>query len=401
MKVLLIADGRSPITQRWLASLTQLGYDIVLVSSYPCPTAAGVSAQYLLPVAFAGSAGSQSGGGAASGRKKLVSQFRSVLMKARYQMGPRTLPKQGASLAGIIDAEQPDLVHALRIPFEGMLGSFTPEEIPFAVSVWGNDLTLHSQGSAAMARYTLRTLQRADGLAADARRDIRLGRLHGFAEGKPTLVIPGAGGIDLDLINRSTQVDDGGAIREKVPMVINPRGFRPGSVQNDTFFNAIPIVLGKMPATNFVCVAMEGQPDALRWVQALKLDERVKLTPFLTQPQLWSLFKMASVSVSYSSHDGLPNSLLEAMACGCFPIVGDIESLREWITPGVNGLLIPPQSVSALADAILAALENQPMRERAAAYNLQLVRDKAQTEDLLHSLDAFYKDVIYWKQRSG
>ena len=43
------------------------------------------------------------------------------------------------------------------------------------------------------------------------------------------------------------------------------------------------------------------------------------------------------MTVSPSTHDGTPNTLLEGMACGSFPIVGDLESLREWIEPGLTG----------------------------------------------------------------
>jgi glycosyltransferase involved in cell wall biosynthesis len=70
------------------------------------------------------------------------------------------------------------------------------------------------------------------------------------------------------------------------------------------------------------------------------------------------LFRRAAVAVSPSTHDGTPNTLLEAMACGCFPVAGDLESLREWINPDVNGLLVDPGDPHALADAILTALEH-------------------------------------------
>ena len=45
-----------------------------------------------------------------------------------------------------------------------------------------------------------------------------------------------------------------------------------------------------------------------------------------------------------------PEAILEAMALGCFPIAGDIESVREWITPGVNGILVDPYTVPFLVD---------------------------------------------------
>ena len=47
-----------------------------------------------------------------------------------------------------------------------------------------------------------------------------------------------------------------------------------------------------------------------------------------------AVFQGARVAVSPSTHDGTPNTLLEAMSCGSFPVAGDIESLREWIEPG-------------------------------------------------------------------
>ena len=33
-------------------------------------------------------------------------------------------------------------------------------------------------------------------------------------------------------------------------------------------------------------------------------------------------------------HDGTPNTLLEGMACGCLPVAGDLDSIREWLKPG-------------------------------------------------------------------
>ena len=71
-----------------------------------------------------------------------------------------------------------------------MLAAYTPPEIPLAVSTWGNDLTYHGRGSPLMRSFTIRTLRRADGLLADAQRDLRLGRQWGFDPEKPVLEVP-------------------------------------------------------------------------------------------------------------------------------------------------------------------------------------------------------------------
>ncbi len=102
----------------------------------------------------------------------------------------------------------------------------------------------------------------------------------------------------------------------------------------------------------------------LRWVRELDLDEHVSLLPLQTRAQMAGHFQQALVAVSPSTHDGTPNTLLEGMACACFPIAGDIESLREWIVPGVNGLLVDPGDPAALADGILLALDQRELRLR-------------------------------------
>ena len=53
MKVLLIADGRSPITQRWIESMREDNIEVYLASTYPCPRPENISGFYLMPVAFA------------------------------------------------------------------------------------------------------------------------------------------------------------------------------------------------------------------------------------------------------------------------------------------------------------------------------------------------------------
>jgi glycosyltransferase involved in cell wall biosynthesis len=106
------------------------------------------------------------------------------------------------------------------------------------------------------------------------------------------------------------------------------------------------------------------------------------------------LFRKAQVVVSPSTHDGTPNTLLEAMACGCFPVAGDLESIREWITPGVNGLLIDPDDAQALAEAILLALERPDLRKRAVQANIELVAHRAQYGKVMREAELFYKDLI-------
>jgi glycosyltransferase involved in cell wall biosynthesis len=394
---MLTADGRSPITRGWVRTLRDAGLDVALVSTFPCPPVDGITDLLVIPAAFSGMAGSQAGGQTGKVKtRRTVSRFRDLFMFARYWLGPLSLGGSRDTFLKQLDLYKPDIVHALRIPFEGMLARVTPKEIPFVVSIWGNDLTLHAHGSPLMARETRLTLNRADGLMADAHRDLRLGREWGLRDGAPVLCVPGGGGIDLNAVLAAVSgthplpVD----IPADVPVVINPRGFRPGSVRNDTFFKAIPGVLAKKPETLFLCAGMAGQPDALEWLDRLGIMGSVRLLPFMPQEDLWRLFNRASVTVSISQHDGTPNSLLEAMSLGCFPVVGDIESTREWIKDGENGRLVNPADVMAATGAILQGLEDNTLHEKAGSLNCDIIDQRANRQGLLNGIREFYSHLV-------
>ena len=401
MHILLVADGRSPTTQRWIQGLLALQHRVSLVSSFPCEPLPGVEATHLMPVAFSGLAGSQVGTTIQSSQppgrlRASVRRFRSAFLAGRYWFGPYSVWSYRKAFRRLVQAIQPDLVHSLRIPFEGMLASYTPPGVPLAISVWGNDLTLHAHGSPWMRKLTHQTLQRADGLLADATRDIRLANQMGLRPNLPTKVVPGSGGLDLVEIHQVRSVGDetlAENLPAGVPLIVNPRGFRPGSVRNDVFFQAIPLVLQRWPQARFVCLAMASQPEATGWVERLKLGPNVRLLPYLPQTQVWDLFLRAEITVSVSQHDGTPNTLLEAMACGCFPIVGDIESLREWITPGVNGLLVEPTKPQDVAEALLTALDHPELRTAAAEINHKLIRERAEVNLVRAQMQIFYEQV--------
>ena len=386
MNLLIIADGRSPITRRWIRMLQPLNYTINLVSTYPCQPVDGVNETILFPVAFAGLSGSQAGGGARGGRK-VVSRYRGLAATLRHWLGPLTITHVEKDYLELLNRLQPDLVHALRIPYEGMLASRTPTGIPLVISTWGNDFTYHAISNEVMGSATRRALLRADGLISDTVRDLRIARAWSFNPAKPAVSVPGNGGIDLAEIGNITQ-----GIDPAVPwQVINPRGFRSGSVRNDTFFKSIPLILSLHPEVQFICPWMAGQPEALGWVNRLRILDNVSLLPMISQAELWREFARSLVSVSVSEHDGTPNSLLEAIAIGCLPVCGDIESIREWIRNGENGILVDPADAYALAEAVQRGIMDEEFRRAAAARNREIIRERAEITIVRQKVAEFYQ----------
>ncbi len=397
MRLLFVADGRSPTAVNWIRYFVDRGHEVHLASTFACQPQLELASLTFVPVAF--SQAKQTAGNPADKpgfiRRVLLNRSAIGLRTGlRQWLGPVTLPTASRALADLIRKLQPDLVHAMRIPYEGMLAAQALQQLrrdtamhlpPLLISVWGNDFTLHARSNPWLGSLTRKTLQVAGALHTDCQRDQRLARSLGFADGKPTIVLPGGGGIRLDLFEPPTE-------EAPTSTVINPRGLR-AYVRNDVFFRSIPLILQAQPAARFICPAMAGEREAERWVKELGISSSVDLLPRQTPQQMADLYRCSQVAVSPSLHDGTPNTLLEAMACGCFPIAGDIESLREWITPPANGLLVDPTSPAALAQAVLQALADPGLRRVAAIRNRQIIAERADYRRVMPQAEAFYESI--------
>ena len=73
------------------------------------------------------------------------------------------------------------------------------------------------------------------------------------------------------------------------------------------------------------------------------------------------------VGVLCSDSEGFSNALLEYMLCGCTAVATGVGGNNEAITDGQTGLLVPPDNVEALAEALLKLIEDVPLRRRLAA----------------------------------
>jgi len=384
MRILFVADGRSPTAINWIRYFVERGDEVALATTFACQPNLKINRLDSVPVAFSGVKPAATGAPARRSGMWGASTLQ-LRTSIRQWLGPLTIPRAARQLQDIIRQFQPDLVHAMRIPYEGMLAARATCLVPLAVSVWGNDFTLHAPSTPLMGYYTRNTLDMADALLADCQRDIILGRKWGFAPSKPFLVIPGSGGVRADVFFPPADPPE-------IPLVVNPRGFR-SYVRNDTFFHAIPLVLRKKADARFICPTMAGERQVLEWIEKLGIGASVELPGSCPQHQLAALFRSAQVVVSPTIHDGTPNSLLEAMACGCFPVAGDLESIREWITPGENGLLVDVGDPQALADAILCGLNEPALRKQAARINEALIAGQAEYTNGMAGAAEFYKTL--------
>jgi len=112
------------------------------------------------------------------------------------------------------------------------------------------------------------------------------------------------------------------------------------------------------------------QKTALR----MGVADHVDFIGFQNNPYKW--MSRADLFVHSSEREGLPNAILEAMACGV-PVVSTdcVSGPGEIITSGVDGVLTPVNNPEALADAITKVLRDGALKKRLVEGSIRRVED--------------------------
>lgn len=98
--------------------------------------------------------------------------------------------------------------------------------------------------------------------------------------------------------------------------------------------------------------------------QDLGLSEIVKFSGWASRPELVQHYQQADIFVFPSRDEGMPNALLEAMACGLPAIATRIAGSEELVQEGVTGLLVDSEDAIGLANALKTLILDPVQREQ-------------------------------------
>jgi glycosyltransferase involved in cell wall biosynthesis len=136
-----------------------------------------------------------------------------------------------------------------------------------------------------------------------------------------------------------------------------------------------------------------GYEERLRaQVAAARLQDHVVFTGWRDDTLV--LASQMAIIVHPSFAEGFGRAVLEAMALGRPVIASAVGGLREAIRDGVNGMLVPPGSVEALADRLLVLLRDPALRERLGREARETVRADYQIHDKVAELSNVWADVM-------
>ena len=278
----------------------------------------------------------------------------------------------------------PDILHAHYLTSYGLLGALSGYK-PLIVSAWGSDLLVDSKKSFFHRHIIKRILEKSDLVTVMANHMISNVKELGGDVGKTIKVTLG---VNIEKFNIEERRKD-----NCKTVILSNRVFE--KEQNiDYLINSLSNVFSRR---NDIEIWFYGNGSRREYcenlVRKLGIEFDTTFFGFVDHDQMPHCYKQADIYVSTSMSDGDHVSLMEALACGLFPVVTDIPANREWVEDGENGFLVPLNNSAYLSEKIIEAIENVELRERVRNYNFELVKSRAEFGKDLKLLEEHYRKL--------
>jgi colanic acid/amylovoran biosynthesis glycosyltransferase len=164
---------------------------------------------------------------------------------------------------------------------------------------------------------------------------------------------------------------------------------------------AFALFLRQHPSANLT-IAGEGPllGELQKLAGELNIDNRVSFTGFVSQEQLREIYDESHIFVhpSQTGHDGnqegIPNSMLEAMASGLPVFATQHGGIPEAIENGVSGVLVPERDHEKLAAALLDAVKDPGFLSRTALNGAGFVRKNFDLRAQAQRLEDTYLETV-------
>lgn len=126
----------------------------------------------------------------------------------------------------------------------------------------------------------------------------------------------------------------------------------------------------------------------------LNLSQEVLFLGRIPNDKIADYLKSANYYISMPTTEGVSASLFEAMASGCFPVVTDLPGNRCWINNNKNGILVPSENYTALAQALIHSFYKNSWRNEAILENRKFVEKNANYKVNMKKISETYHKLI-------
>lgn len=162
---------------------------------------------------------------------------------------------------------------------------------------------------------------------------------------------------------------------------------------NETAIRAFALIAQQCPTARLTIAGDGPQRQHLSALcQTLGIGHRVTFAGRLDRAQMAALYASAHIMLNPSRVDNMPNSILEALACGVLVVSTDVGGIPYMVTDQEQALLVPSGSPQDMAKAVFSLLEDADLASRLAHNGKDLVQSY-QPQSVLPQLESIYRDV--------
>ncbi|MCX6999266.1 MAG: glycosyltransferase family 4 protein [Candidatus Sumerlaeota bacterium] len=299
---------------------------------------------------------------------------------------------------------RPDIVHAFEALGYGYAlahcGTF-----PKVLTPWGNDI-LYDPAHSRIARFLVSRALRAADVITTNYVELADHLTQDFAIPQ-SKIRPFSWGVDLTIFHPGYS-KEAETLRQKLSLppaariILSNRMMKPywgiGVIAD-----ALPAVFREIPEAHAIFLRGAGdaafENEVREGFRRAGILERVRFVPeYLTEKEMATFLNLAEAFVSCPSTDLLSISVLEGMACGCAPVLADLDAYRTRIRHGENGLIFRPGDSADLAEKLTILLRHPEWKPRFAGINIPLINEKDNWHKNAPRLVAIYKELLRMKK---
>lgn len=352
MRVVYLADAPYIHTRRWVEHFARLGWDAHVISFRPADIE-GVTVHYI--------------------------DGYEAIGKARYVVHARRV-------RALIEQLQPDLLHALHLTSYGFLAGLSGFQ-PSIVSVWGTDVLEAPELTPLHRWITRHALKRAGAITATGLR-LAEATLPYVPEGKPVAVVPY--GVDLGLFAPAVRERRGDArVTVGAASRLSPeKGFeyllRAVAMLRDRGVELAVVLAGDGPS----------RATLERVTDELGLRDRVEFVGEVAHHDVPAILRRLDIFAMPSTWEGFGVSALEASALELPVVASNIHGIPDVVLHGETGLLVPPEDVGALAEALARLAGDAALRRTMGVAGRAYVEREYRWQDNAALMERLYAEMI-------
>jgi glycosyltransferase involved in cell wall biosynthesis len=258
---------------------------------------------------------------------------------------------------------RPQVIFLQTLLYPCYLAFLMPKSIPIVITFWNGDVLFWATRTGTervfKKRIVLHGVQRAKALTVNSRAAKNACLAYGVPENKIHVIrYPG---VDREKFRPAEKPIARKKLRIAARKVILcPRGLG-GYLNSDVIVESAAGIVKRFPDALFLFVSGAGGGEFLNQhrdrVKQLGLEQHFRWEGQVPWDLMPDYYHASDMIVSISSNDSLPNCMMEALACEIPVIMGDIPQIREWISDGNNGFLVPPRDPEKVSRKIMEVLE--------------------------------------------